>query len=114
MRYRAQTPTGDYVFGPSTFFLTDTPRAVAQAIKTRLLLFAGEWFIDQSVGLDKELIFGFGTQGTRDQEVQQRILGTQGVTGIVSYSSSVNQDRKFTVAAEVTTIYGPVTLNQDI
>lgn len=112
MRYRAQSDTGDYVFlGNSPFFI-DTPDAVAQAVLTRLRLNAGEWFIDDRVGFDLSLVLGNNTQNSRDLEVQRVILGTQGVTQMVSYSSQVTPDRRFTVNATVDTLYGPVNITE--
>lgn len=114
MRYRALSPTGDYVFGPGSHFLANSPETVAQAIKTRLNLFTGEWFLDTREGLDKSQILGNNTAATRDSEIQQRILATEGVKGLLSYSSSVDAQRNFTVNANVDTIYGAVTITQVI
>jgi hypothetical protein len=112
MRYRALSPTGDYLFGASAYFLVNSPATVAQAIKTRLNLLAGEWFLDNRVGLNTDLILGRNTAGTRDREVQKRILGTTGVTGIASYQSTLD-GRDFNVVAIVDTVYGDqVTINE--
>lgn len=113
MRYRMEDPTGDYIFGTSAPFLVNTPAAVGQAVLTRLKLYAREWFLDQREGLDLNLIFGYGTQATRDHEVQRRIIETIGVKRILTYNSRVN-GRVFSVAAEVDTIYGPITISGDI
>lgn len=113
MRYRQESPTGDYVFGTASLFLVDSPAAVAQAVKTRLALFAGEWFLDLREGLNLNLILGYGTQTTRDREVQQRIADTTGVLGIASYSSSA-EARAFRVSCTVDTIYGPININEVI
>jgi len=112
MRYRALSPEGDFAFAGNSYFLVNSPATVAQAIRTRMALFAREWFLDSRVGLDKELILGYGTQSTRDQEVKQRIIGTPGVLAITRYSSSVDAERAFTVSARVTTIYGEVDINE--
>lgn len=112
MRNRAMTADGDYVFGPASHFLVNTPAAVAQAIKTRMTLYVGEWFLDTREGLDKTLILGNNTASTRDPEIQERILGTPGVNSLISYQSSVDAQRNFTVSALVDTIYGPVTIQQ--
>ena len=112
MRYRALSPTGDYVFGPTAHFLVNTPAAVAQLIQTRLALYVGEWFLDQREGLAKSQILGNNTQATRDPEIQQRILGTPGVKSLLSYQSAVDPQRNFTVSANVDTIYGEVTIQQ--
>lgn len=111
MRYRAMTPAGDYLFGAGSRFLVNTPETVKQAVQTRLKLYAGEWFLDNREGLELDLILGYGTHATRDQEVQQRILNTQGVNSLVTYSSSVN-GRAFVVEATIDTIYGQTTLTQ--
>lgn len=112
MRYRSMTPDGDYVFAGDSLFLVNSPAGVAQAVRTRLNLFTNEWFLDKRIGLDKDQILGYGTQGTRDQQVKERIVGTPGVLAIVSYSSSVDAERAFTVAARLSTIYGEIAINE--
>lgn len=107
------TASGDYAFGAGSIFIADTPETVAQAIATRLRLFAGEWFLDKREGLDLGNILGYGTQSTRDREVQERILGTPGVLQLTSYSSSISE-RDFRVSATVETIYGTTTINEVI
>ena len=113
MRYRAMSPTGDYLFGPGSYFLSNSPEAVAQAIRTRVALYVGEWFLDTRVGLDKALILGNNTASTRDPEIKQRILGTVGVKSLLSYASRVDERRNFTVSATVDTIYGQITIQQE-
>ena len=110
MRYRRESPDGDYVFGTSADFLVDSADAVAQAALTRMRLYAGEWFLDKREGLDLTLILGYGTQTTRDAEVQSRIGETQGVQRIVAYSSSMD-GRAFHVTCTVDTIYGTTTIS---
>jgi len=112
MRYRAMTPEGDYTFAGNSTFLINTPATVAQAVRTRLNLFTKEWFLDNRIGLDKDLILGYGTQGTRDQQVKERIIGTPGVLAITEYSSSVDAERAFKVAARLTTIYGEIQISE--
>lgn len=113
MRYRREDPTGDYVFGLGSGFLINTPEAVAQAMRTRMRLFTNEWFLDKREGLDLDLILGYGTQMTRDREVQRRIAGTTGFLRILSYSSDVLA-RGFSVTCTVETLYGTTTLNEVI
>lgn len=114
MKYRALSATGDYQFGRSGIFLTDSVEAVAQAILTRLQLWAGEWFLDDREGTDYQgKILGYGTQGTRDQEIKTRILETPGVVELIAYSSSIT-DRQMKVAAEVRTQYGTTTITTTV
>lgn len=112
MRYRKLDAALDYTFGQRTVFLVDTPETVAQAVVTRLLLWAGEWFLDADEGTPYlQKILGYGTQNTRDVSIRERILDTPGVDSILSYSSSVDGKRSMRVTCEVMTIYGPATIN---
>jgi hypothetical protein len=109
MKYRKLDADGDYQFGVQAEFLKDTPLTVAQAIYTRLLLHTNEWFLDSTEGTPyAEQIEGFGTQSTRDPAIQSRILGTPGVEELLSYSSALSADRRFTVNARVLTLYGQI------
>lgn len=113
MKYRILSTSNDYVFGQgSAQFLQDTPLTVAQAVKTRLWLSVGEWFLDTLEGTPYlGEILGHGNLATYDQAIQERILGTQGVVSIDAYSSSL-EDRNLTVQATITTIYGQTNLVQ--
>src|SRR5258708_2856284 len=104
MRYRrlAQSPGtnvfnftgGDYSFGRgSSDFFINVPDAPAQACLTRMYLFKSDWFLDTSDGTDwNTRVLGHFTTNTRDPAIQSRILGTQGVKAILSYSSNLVRD----------------------
>ncbi|WGS52665.1 hypothetical protein LFL96_31260 [Paraburkholderia sp. D15] len=114
MRYRALDANGDYSWGQGPAnFLVDSPEAVAQLVLTRLNLKTGEWFLDTTEGTPYDsAILGAGTASTRDLAIQQRILDTQGVTGITDYASAVSPvNRAFVVAATIDTIYGETTFS---
>lgn len=102
---------GDYSFGrgQSDFYI-DHPEAVAQLVLTRLGLWLGDWFLDLDDGTDWDTkVLGRLTEATRDPVIQARILETQGVTGIVSYSSSLDRNtRSFSIDAMVDTRFGQV------
>lgn len=112
MRYRRLSSDGDYVFGQGTSnFLIDSPECVAQAIKTRLLLLRGEWFVDTSDGTPYATdILGKSNKTIRDREIRARILETPNVTEITEYSSSV-VDRALSVTATVNTAFGQTTVS---
>ena len=94
-------------------FISDVD-AVAQAIRTRLLLFENEWWENLADGLPLwQKILGYGGGGRNQQAValiiQSRILGTPHVTKLISsqysYSSAT---RKFAYHAVVGTQFGAV------
>lgn len=109
MRYRKIDSYGDYVFGTKFDFLVDSPEAVAQAVKTRLALWYGEWFLDTTDGTRwNENVLGHRMASKNyDAEIRRRILGTPNVSEISEYSSEYNGDsRSLSVAANITTAYG--------
>lgn len=114
MRYRRLDEDGDYTFGQgSANFLVDTPACVAQSVLTRLCLWAGEWFLDDTEGtLWLQQILSAQIKNTTpfyDQAIRSRILQTEGVTGIVEYSSELN-GRQLTVTAKINTRFGTTTI----
>jgi len=120
MRYRKLDANGDMQFGHGVGdFWFDQPEAVGQSVKTRLLLFSGEWFLDMRAGtpwggfplndlvVQQGRILGVHTQLSRDAAIRDRILTTDGVTAITSYFSTVDPNtRVYNVQATVDTIYG--------
>ena len=113
MRYRKLDANGDMTFGRGQAdYYRDVPEAPAQAIKTRLALRLGEWFLDVTDGTPYDTeILGAHTQNTRDAAIRERIEGTQGVVSLDAFSSTFDPNlRAFSVAATVTTAYGPVSV----
>jgi len=120
MRYRKLDVNGDATFGSSMGNIWHNQvEGVGQAIMTRLLLFRGEWFLDQRDGtpwgeiplnrfvLTQGEILGVRTAVTRDLAIKERVLRTQGVRGIFDYSSHIDPTtRRFSVGMVVDTIYG--------
>ena len=96
MRYRKLSPTGDYTFGNGlSDFWINVPDAPAQAVKTRLLLWLGEWFLDTTEGTPYlEGIIGKHSQATADSTIQARVSGTQGIVDIQNYNSVLNPDER--------------------
>jgi hypothetical protein len=109
MRVRKLTSAGDMPFGlgSANYYVNDA-RGVAQAAKTRLSLWLGQWFLNTSDGtpwLTK--VLGFNTASTRDAAIRARIFGTPGVTAILKYASQFDDaSRKFSVQATIQTPYG--------
>lgn len=112
MRYRTLSASDDYTFGQRAF-LVDSPEAVGQAVLTRLRLARGEWFLDTTEGTPyQQEILGMGRVATYDAAIIERILGTPGVTELVSYSSNLDRrTRAATVEAVINTQYGQATVS---
>lgn len=109
MRYRVLDTNGDMSLGNgSANFYHDIPAAVAQAVKTRLLLFRGEWFLDTTEGTPWMTdVLGKGTTTRYDGAIQQRIRDTLGVVALTGYSSVLRSaERALTISATITTVYG--------
>lgn len=108
---------GDMTFGfGSGDFLRDSPDAVAQAVWTRLRLWTGEWFLDDTEGTPYTgSVLGMGTRSTFAPAIRERILGTPGVLSITEFSSGFDGDaRTAFVEATVETIYGALALSGNI
>ncbi len=117
MRYRTLSATGDYVFGAGRAeFLVDIPNTVGQAVKTRLGLAVGEWFLDTEEGTPYATqILGTGTTTLYDQAIQERILATQGVVSIEEYASVLDRStRNLHVDVLINTIYGEVQVSTSL
>lgn len=113
MRYRKLDADGDYQLGHGQAdYHVDTPECVAQAVKTRLALLAGEWFLDLTEGTPYAThVWGKHTKDTYDPLLRKRILQTEGVSELVSYDSTFDpQTRTLTVTAEINTVYGTTTV----
>ena len=117
MRYRRLTTAGDMSFGQGGGdFWVDSPEGVAQAVRTRLALQVGEWFLDTGEGTDYATqVLGMRTQDTRDQVLQERALGTTGVLSLQSYYSAFDPTtRAFVVEMTLETLYGSATVRETI
>jgi hypothetical protein len=104
---------GDPMYGNGLLdFVSDLP-AVAQIIKTALLLFQGEWWNDTSIGLPLfQQILGQpenNRQATIALLIQQVILSVEYVTALtnvqVSYTSN---NRQFSYVCYAETSFGTV------
>lgn len=117
MRYRRLTPEGDYQLGHGEAdYYADDALGVAQAVKTRLALLSGEWFLDLTEGTPYAThVWGKQVRETYDPILRRRILQTQGVRELVSYESAWDAEtRRLTVTAEIATVYGAATVTTTV
>lgn len=109
LRVRKVSDTGDFVFGSSEKdYLQDVPGAVAIAVQGAMLLWSGEWFLDNSIGVPYiQGILGKHSKDIADTTIKDQILQVQGVTNIEEYSSAINPDtRRMSVNVTINTLYG--------
>ena len=105
MKYRKLTSTGDYSFGSGSNNYADGNEAVAQAIKTKVLLFYGEWWENLGDGIPMfQSVLGQTNPDTIRSSlsmlVEQRIMEVQEVDSVKNIK--IDYDRKNrTISMEV-------------
>lgn len=116
MRYRREDDDGDYTFGQGDdTWLINSPGTVAQAIKTRFLLWYGQWFLDTTEGTPWiQSVLGKQKPETYNLAIRQRILETRGVNSIQSFDTTLNtSSRRVVFTATIDTIYGTTTVTSE-
>lgn len=112
MKYRKLDNTGDYSFGSGlTDFIKDK-EAIAQAIKTKILLFYGEWWeqIDDGIPMFQSILGAYDTNTVKlasNRLVIDRIQQVDGVTNVSEAKTDVI-GRKLYLSYRVDTIYGQI------
>lgn len=117
MKYRKLDKNGDYVFGNNSYDYIEKDEAIAQAIKTKLYLFYGEWWEDISLGLPMfQSILGQVSNSNLRQTVillcAEQINLVEGVTSVDSISVDISA-RKLGLTIDVTTENG-TTINLEV
>ena len=117
MKYRKLDENGDYVFGNNSYDYIEKAEAIAQAIKTKLYLFYGEWWEDISLGLPMfQSILGQVSNNNLRQTVillcAEQISLVEGVTSVDSISVDISA-RKLGLTIDVTTENG-TTVNLEV
>ena len=113
MRYRKEDENGDMVFGRGlNSYETDSPQAVGLAVKNRLALYVGEWFLDPQEGTQLiPGILGKTTKEAADYILKERISGTEGVLEIAEFESTADTEyRRYAATAAINTVYGQTTI----
>lgn len=116
MRYRREDENGDYTFGRGDdTWLSNSPEAVAQAVKTRFLLWYGQWFLDTTSGTPWiQSVLGKQKPEVYSLAIHRRILETQGVKSIQSFDTRQHGiSRRVTFTATIDTVYGTTTVTSE-
>ncbi len=113
MLYRKLTSDGDYTFGNNSFDFIDGDEAIAQAIKTKLLLFYGEWFESVTTGIPMfQGILGQTSNENLKMTITlictERIQEVKGVISVDSIEIEID-NRELKIQIDVTTENGTQT-----
>jgi len=99
--------TGDVVTSGDQFI--SGVEEIAQTVKTRLRLFLGEYFRDVTDGTPwwESILGKDGTLSSKEAIIKSRILRTDGVVRLVSFSTDFDiNTRVYTVNAGILTTFG--------
>lgn len=116
MRYRREDAEGDYTFGKGdNTFLINSPECVAQALKTRLQLWYGQWFLDVNEGTAwMQSVSDKQNSTAMELSMRQRILATRGVQSILSFDTTFRAfSRRAVFTVTVETLYGTTTITSE-
>lgn len=104
--------TNDLYFEGDSLVLVRDAHAVGQHARQRLQTFAGEWFLDTTVGVPwlSQILGHKYDPALAEAVVKARLLGTDGVTEITSFSVSFDRSTRglHLRGVEVTTDYDEV------
>lgn len=110
MKYRKLDSNGDYTFGNNNAdYVTDLD-AVVQAIRTKILLFYGEWWEDIGIGIPmfQSLIGQVNPEGLKQSAtllLTKRIQELNEVTSVNNIDLKIEK-RTISFSADVDTVYG--------
>jgi len=108
MRVRRIDANGDWTFGSGRASYADRSESVAQRVKTRILSFQSDWFLDLSHGLPWfQLIERPADLARIERAVKSQILRTDGVSKITDFSMSPNvTTRQLSITTTIVDVYG--------
>lgn len=108
---KALDSNNDIILQTTGFQVVDKGANTVQHVKTNLMYFLGEWFLNRSTGVPYFTeIFTKPTILNRVESVfKSTILNTQGVRRLISFSLTLDKnERTLTVDFEAETIYDEI------
>ncbi|MEX3929735.1 hypothetical protein AB4Y36_37990 [Paraburkholderia sp. BR10936] len=107
MKVRRLDAYGDWTFGQGTANYADDGESTAQRVRTRLLMFLGDWFLNLAVGMPWLTDFERPANlADIERSARLTILQTTGVAQLDSLDLTLSPDRELQVTAEVQTTDG--------
>ena len=104
---------GDWTFGKGRQNFVTGVNAMMLNIQTRLKEWRGDCFWNENAGVDWHNFLDVGTEKLLNRDIINVILNSSGVITIDSYSTTLT-DRALSVTAKLKTIYGSVTLSEQL
>ena len=105
MRVSRLDSLDDWSFGKGKANYATNSEAIRQNVKTRLLSFANDWFLDIDANIDWLNILGSkNNEQTIKNEVTRVVLATEGILTLDSYEISVTS-REATISITYTDVF---------
>lgn len=111
MLIRRLDPAHDMTFGQGLANYARDAEATAQAVRTRLLLLLGEWFLDTDAGVPylQEIMVKPANLPLAEAILKRTIIETEGVAELRSFGMALDPEtRRLTIQATVANVYGTV------
>ena len=111
MLTRRLDPGHDMTFGQGLANYARDDEATAQAVKTRLLMLLGEWFLDTNAGVPhlQKIMVKPSNLPLAEALIKRTILQTEGVAELRAFNMAFDREtRRLTIDATVTNTYGTV------
>ena len=111
MKTRALNECNDIFLNGNRISVNQDAEQVAQKVKTKLLFYRGEWFLDITIGVPyfQQVFVKPALIGTIESLIKSQIINTEGVNKLTSFSSNFDRnDRKFSVSFTAETVYGEI------
>ncbi len=107
------TDTNDLDFSTGSLIIIDEKEELAQRIKVSLQTWLGEWFLDNSAGVDWLTLMERGTNIIKVKtEIQVNILQFEEVTQIQDFKVTFdNASRRFDISGKIFSIFGNGSIN---
>lgn len=113
---RALDSKNDLIVSGGTFRLATGAAQVVQQVRSRLLFYTGEWFLDTNAGTPyfQQIFIKPANLANIESIFKTRILRTEGVESIENFTLGYEGGsiRKLTVSASVNTTYGQINIGE--
>lgn len=108
---RALNSSNDIFLSKGSFKTVEEGAEVVQHVRTRLLFYYGEWFLDKSAGTPylESIFVKPADLGLIESILKQRILETPGIEKLTEFSMAFDGvDRSLSISFSAETIYSTI------